>query len=234
MGYYFGLAGVWGHWRQCDQGGGRGDAGYKSFDYERVKDAPAIPVNEVWGGPIPDDGLEGTLGEVTLDEMWGRIQFFLENLIPVAEEEGVRLAAHPDDPPVPTLRKTARLLTSHDAYRKLTELVPSQANALEFCQGTVAEMGQDIYDAIRYFGERDQICYVHFRNVRGDFPTDFDEVFIDEGDVNMIKAMQIYKEVGFEGTMIPDHSPRVTCQEPWHAGMAFALGYMRAAMQMVS
>ncbi|MBI2191929.1 MAG: mannonate dehydratase [Armatimonadetes bacterium] len=235
MGYYFSLAGVWGHWRSgSNNSAGRGGAGLTSFDYDLVKDAPLIPKGEAWcGWKVEADPEPGTIGEVAHAEMWERLRYFLESLVPVAEEAGVRLAAHPDDPPVPVLRGTARLLTCHENYRRLIEMKPSPSNALEFCQGTVAEMGQDTYEAIRYFGSRKKIAYVHFRNVRGDFPNRFDEVFIDEGDVDMVLAMRAYLEVGYDGVLIPDHSPHVTCQSPWHAGMAYALGYMRACMQFL-
>ncbi len=230
LGYYFSLARVWGHWRAYTAGGGRGGAGIKSFDYERVKDAPSISRAEllgVSGGDAP----AGSVPDVGVEEMWRRFRYFLENLVPVAEEAGVKLAAHPDDPPVPILRNTGRLLTSHDAYQRMVDLAPSPSNGMEFCQGTVTEMGEDIYDAIRRFGGQKKIFYVHFRNVRGDFPTKFDEVFIDEGDVDMIRAMRTYRDVGYDGVMIPDHSPLVRAPGSWHAGIAFALGYMKAAMQ---
>ncbi|MBI2191927.1 MAG: mannonate dehydratase [Planctomycetes bacterium] len=233
MGYYFSLAGVWGHWRAGNNNtGGRGGAGIKSFDYDLVRDAPFIRLGEVWGGwKVDEHATPGTLGEVSQEVLWERFRYFLENLVPAAEESGVRLAAHPDDPPVPVLRGVGRLLTSHEGYKRLIEMKPSPSNALEFCQGTVAEMGQDIYEAIRYFGSRGKIAYVHFRNVRGDFPNRFDEVFIDEGDVDMVRAMRAYQEVGYDGVLIPDHTPHVTCPASWHAGMAYALGYMRACLQ---
>ena len=217
LGYYFSIAGVWGHWRAYDSGGGRGDAGLKSFDYNLVKDAPVVET-----------------GRVSVEEMWERLAYFLERVIPVAESAGVKLAAHQDDPPAEELRGTGRLLTSHEGMRRLIETVPSPSNGLEFCQGTVAEMGPDrAVDAIRYFGGQAKIFYVHFRNVRGQFPK-FDEVFIDEGDVDMFEAMRAYKEVGFDGVIIPDHAPRVAGDSDHRRqGVTFALGYMRALMQMV-
>ena len=154
LGYYFSLAGVSGHWRAYGSGGGRGDAGLKSFDYDLVKDAP----------PIVDES-------VSVEEMWARMAYFLERVVPVAENAGVKLAAHQDDPPAESLFGTGRLLTNHDAMQRLIDLVPSPCNGLEFCQGTVAEMGPDkTIDAIRRFGSQDKIFYVHFRNVRGAFP----------------------------------------------------------------
>jgi mannonate dehydratase len=233
MGYYFCLAGVWGHWRSYNAGGGRGGASIKSFDYDLVKDAPLIPNGQVQGARVEPQAAPGTMGIVSAEEMWDRLAWFLKELAPVAQEAGVRLGAHPDDPPVPVLRGTARLLVSHEALKRYVDLVPYDSVGIEFCQGTVTEMGQDVYSAIRYFAGRKRIFYVHFRNVKGEFPRKFDEVFIDEGDVDMLKAMRTYKEAGFEGVMIPDHSPKVTAPGAWHAGIAFALGYMRAAMQSV-
>jgi mannonate dehydratase len=216
LGYYFSIVKVWGHWRSYQAGGGRGDAGIKSFDYELVKDAPP-----------PESG------PVSVDEMWKRLQWFLEGVVPTAERVGVKLAAHQDDPPVEYLRGVGRLLTSHDAMQKLIDLVPSDYSGLEFCQGTVAEMNPDtVLDAISRFARQGKIFYVHFRNIRGCVPA-FDEVFIDDGQVDMLDAMRAYSEAGFDGVITPDHSPKVTGDSDGLKGRAFALGYMRAAMQMV-
>ena len=124
------------------------------------------------------------------------------------------------------------MLTSHEAMQRHIDLVPSPNNGLEFCQGTVAQMGPDkTIDAIRRFASQEKIFYVHFRNVRGAFPK-FDEVFIDEGDVNMIAALKAYKDAGFDGIITPDHSPQVVGDTDYHhRGKAFALGYIRAALQ---
>ena len=214
LGYYFSLAGVSGHWRAYSSGGGRGDAGLKSFDYALVKDAP----------PIVDE-------EVSVEEMWSRLAYFLERVVPVAEKAGVKLAAHQDDPPAESLFGTGRLLTNHDAMQRLIDLVPSEHNGLEFCQGTVAEMGPEkTVEAVSRFATQGKIFYVHFRNVRGGFPK-FDEVFIDEGDVNMIAALKAYRDAGYDGVITPDHTPRVIADEGGLRGKAFALGYMRAGLQ---
>lgn len=214
LGYYFSLAGVSGHWRAYGSGGGRGDAGLKSFDYALVKDAP----------PIVDE-------EVSVEEMWSRLAYFLDRVVPVAEKAGVKLAAHQDDPPAESLFGTGRLLTNHDAMQRLIDLVPSEHNGLEFCQGTVAEMGPEkTVEAVSRFATQGKIFYVHFRNVRGGFPK-FDEVFIDEGDVNMIAALKAYRDAGYDGVITPDHTPRVIADEGGLRGKAFALGYMRAGLQ---
>ena len=214
LGYYFSLAGVSGHWRAYGSGGGRGDAGLKSFDYALVKDAP----------PIVDE-------EVSVEEMWSRLAYFLDRVVPVAEKAGVKHAAHQDDPPAESLFGTGRLLTNHDAMQRLIDLVPSEHNGLEFCQGTVAEMGPEkTVEAVSRFATQGKIFYVHFRNVRGGFPK-FDEVFIDEGDVNMIAALKAYRDAGYDGVITPDHTPRVIADEGGLRGKAFALGYMRAGLQ---
>ena len=215
LGYYFSIVGVWGHWRAYDAGGGRGGAGLKSFDFSRVKDAPLHPA-----------------APVSVEQMWERLHHFLERVVPVAESAGVRLAAHQDDPPAESLRGVGRLLTHHDALQRLLDLVPSPSNGLEFCQGTVAEMGPAAtIEAIRRFAGQGKIVYVHFRNVRGGFPA-FDEVFHDEGDVDMLDAMVAYRQCGFDGVLTPDHAPRVSGDEGMgFRGRAFALGYMRALLQ---
>ena len=119
------------------------------------------------------------------------------------------------------------MLTSHDAMQKLLDLVPSHHNRLEFCQGTVAEMGPErAVEVIRRFAEQGKMVYVHFRNVRGAFPV------FDEGDVDMLEAMLAYEQEGFEGVITPDHSPRVTGDsDDGMRGRAFALGYIRGLMQ---
>ena len=227
MGYNFSLAGVWGRVRGPFARGGAESTGY--IEAEAPEQTP-IPKGEVWNQKIDADPPPGDIGVVGAEEMWARLTYFLENLVPAAEEAGVRLAAHPDDPPLPVLRGTARLITHPDAYRRLLDIVPSRCNGIEFCQGTVSEMqGGDVYAAIRQYVSEGKICYVHFRNVRGKVPN-YREVFLDEGDVDMIETLRIYRECGYDGVLIPDHTPRTACDAPWHAGMAYALGFMRAAM----
>ena len=188
----------------------------RRFDYDLVKDVPAYA------------------GEaVEADEMWERLEYFLTRIVPVAEEAGVRLALHPHDPPTPYLRGEARILNSFEGMKRLVELVPSEVNGLNFCQGTVAEMGIDVIGAIRYFGERDKLNHVHFRNVKGSVPR-FDESFVDDGDTDMLEAVRAYHEVGYRYAMMPDHTPHIAGDSPYgHRGRAYAIGYMRALMQAV-
>ena len=161
------------------------------------------------------------------------VKVFLDEILPVAEEEGVKMAAHPDDPPMPTLRGTARLVYQPQIYQKLLDLHPSPASACEFCLGTLAEMTEgNIYDTVDRYSALNKLAYVHFRNVRGKVPNYY-EVFIDEGDVDMLRILRILKKNNYQGVLIPDHTPSLDCEAPWHAGMAFALGYIRAAITML-
>lgn len=231
LGYNFSIAGVWGHVTGPFARGGAESVGFSSTA------SPAktpIPNGHVWNMQYADGELPGTVPPVTPDQLWDRLARFLREVVPVAEEAGVRLAAHPDDPPLPTLRGHARLVNQPQLYQRLLDIVPSHANALEFCQGTIAEMSEgDVYGAIDQYSRQGAIAYVHLRNVRGKVP-DYHEVFIDEGDVDMYRALEIYHRNGYNGVLIPDHTPQMTCDAPWHAGMAFALGYMRAAIRAVT
>ena len=206
--YVFNLAAVFG---SESKPSGRGGAIVRHFDYEKARQYP------------PEPGFEASA-----EDVWKRITYFLERVVPVAEMANVKLACHPDDPPVPTLKGETRVLGSMEGMKRLMEVVPSEANCLNFCQGTVAEMGVDVIEAIRYFGSRGKIQHVHFRNVKGSVPR-FDESFIDDGDVDMLQALRTYKEVGYTGTIMPDHWPRVVGNSPL-IGRAHALGYLKALM----
>jgi len=230
MGYNFSIAGVWGrvngHWA-------RGDAESVGF---LGPDGPAetpIPNGEVWNMIYNPQAPAGTVGRVTEAQLWDRLTRFLDEVVPVAEEAGVRLAAHPDDPPMPTIRDTARLVYQPQLYQRLLDLKPSRANGLEFCIGSLAEMTEgNIYEVVDQYSQQDAICYIHFRNVRGKVPRYY-EVFVDEGDVDMIRVTRILHKNGYNGVLIPDHTPQMTCNAPWHAGMAYALGYMKAVLAMI-
>jgi mannonate dehydratase len=167
--------------------------------------------------------------------MWQYLEYWIRIITPIAEEEGIRLGIHPCDPPVAVLGGIPQLLRNFNAYKRLIEIYPSDSNAIEFCQGTFAEMQDDvdIYEKIRYFGERKKILYVHFRNVSGPVPT-FHEEFINTGYVDMYRAMQTYWEVGFDGFFIDDHVPQTFQDTPWgHRGRAFANGYIQALIEAV-
>jgi mannonate dehydratase len=225
MGYNFSIAGVAG---RVTGPFARGNA--ESVGVEGVDQRP-VPAGMVWNMIYDPSAKGGTLPPVSHEELWRRLARFLEEVIPVAEEAGVTMAAHPDDPPAPTVRGTPRLVYQPALYQKLLDLKPSRSNALEFCVGTVAEMTEgDVYQATEQYSRQGKLAYVHLRNVRGRIPR-YHEVFIDEGDIDVPRIMRILKTNGYDGVLVPDHTPLVECAAPWHAGMAYAVGYMRAALQ---
>jgi mannonate dehydratase len=177
---------------------------------------------------------------VRAEEAWERIEYFVERVIPVAEEFGVRLGCHQHDPGMPPgvgYRGIERVLGSLEGVKRFIGLSASPYHGLNFCQGTIAEMcssPSEVYEAIRYFGSRGRIFWVHFRNIRGRY-LHFDEVFPDEGDIDMIQALRTYKAVGYDGVLVPDHVPTSTLDTPYnHRAHAFCLGYIAAAIQAVA
>jgi len=202
---------------------GRGGARYSTFVYDKAK----------------QDGSPTESGPVSEDAMWERISHFLQRVVPVAEECRVRLCCHPHDPAMPPagFRGVHRVLGSVDGLKRFIDIVPSKYHGLNFCQGTVAEMlqdpGKEIYDVIRYFGRRGTIFNVHFRNIKGGC-LNFQETFPDDGAIDMIKAMRVYKEVGYDGMIMPDHAPQIEGDAGRAQAFAFAFGYIQALIQMVS
>ena len=177
-------------------------------------------------------------GDVTADIFWERIEYFLERVIPVAEEYKIRMACHPHDPGVPPegYQGVNRVLGTVEGLKKFISIQESPYHGLNFCQGTVAEMlerpGEEIYDVIRYFGSRGKIFNVHFRNIRGR-RDDFVETFPDNGDVDMIRAAVVYKEVGYPYMLMPDHVPHHPDDPGHYQALAFCYGYIKAVIQAV-
>jgi mannonate dehydratase len=200
-----------GHFRTIATNG-RGGARYSTFDYQEfLKSSP---------------NHKGA--EISEEELWENIEYFLKRVVPVSEKAGVKLALHPDDPPISEyLGGAARIVTGSENYKRIFDLVPSDSNAMLFCQGCFSESGEDVIEAIRYFGAKSKICMVHFRNIRGN-PHKFQEVFIDEGEVDMFQTMQAYHRVGFQGPFLVDHTPSIPQMQ---ASRAYAIGYTRAMIQ---
>ncbi|MCB0082805.1 MAG: mannonate dehydratase [Caldilineaceae bacterium] len=170
------------------------------------------------------------------DEMWANYEYYLERILPVAEEAGVKLALHPDDPPVESLGGVARLFRNFEGFKRAMDTFDSPNHGLDFCMGCWSEMaGMDyVIDAVRHFGQRGKIIYVHFRDVQGTVPC-FNECFINEGNVDPLVVMKTLKEVGFDGFMITDHVPAMVEDSPWgHRGRAYAIGYMAAMLEVVN
>jgi mannonate dehydratase len=155
-------------------------------------------------------------------------------VLPVAEQAGVTLALHPDDPPVPMLGGIARLFHNFDGFKRAMDDFDSSNHGLDFCMGCWSEMGPGVLDAIRYFGERGKLAYVHFRDVQGHVPV-FQECFLGEGNVDVVAAMRMLKGVGFGGFIIDDHVPQLVDDTSWgHRGRAHATGYIQALVAAVN
>jgi mannonate dehydratase len=202
---------------------GRGGASYSTFDYAKAKEDP--PLTEA--------------GPVSADAHWERITYFLERVAPVAQEYKVKIGAHPHDPAIPggkPYRGVHRVMGSVEGLKRFVSIAENPYHGLNFCQGTVSEMldrpGEQIYDVIRYFGERKKIFNVHFRNIKGRIGK-FQETFPDNGDVDMIRAVKIYKDVGYDGMLMPDHAPTIAGDEGHRQAFAFEFGYIAALLQMV-
>jgi mannonate dehydratase len=205
-------------WRTSRITPGRGGALYTAFD---LADA---------------DHERLTHGRVyTEDEMWEYYAYFLRAVLPVAEEAGVRLALHPDDPPLPSLGGVARLFRNFEGFKRGLEVVPSPNLGLNVCMGCWSEMrgGEGVLEAIEYFGARGKIVYVHFRDVRGTAER-FRECFLGEGNVDVVDAMLALERSGFTGFLIDDHVPHVVGDTHWgHRGRAYATGYIRGLLKAV-
>ena len=176
-------------------------------------------------------------GVVDADLFWERIEYFLERVIPVANEYKVRVACHPHDPRTPPgFMGVERVLGTVDGLRQFVQMHESPYHGLNFCQGTVTEMldnpAEEIFDVIRWFGERKKIFLVHFRNIIGR-KFDFVEVFPDEGDIDMLECARVYQEVGYPHMLVPDHVPQISGENPSGVAFAFCLGYMRAIFQAI-
>ena len=207
---------------------GRGGAGLTAFDYDRVKDLP----------PLPAEGVH------TLDEMWTNVTYFLKAVVPVADEAGVRLALHPNDPPAPISRGSGQIMGTVDGWKRLVDIVPSPANGITFDCGVTREMGADPVEVCRYFGARDRINHVHFRNVRVRVPYEkYTEVFLDEGQIDMFAVMKELVRQKYPRMIYPEHPrsldadrERPGFHSPYpggggYAGYAFNVGYTRAMLQ---
>ena len=171
-------------------------------------------------------------GEIGDEQMWDNFAYFLERVLPIAEEAKVRLALHPDDPPMSPVLGLARIMRDVDAFKRVIDMADSDYNGITFCQGNFAAMGDaDVPALIRYFGGRKRIFFAHFRDVRGSVPA-FEESFHDDGKTDMAATMRAYHDIGYDGPMRPDHAPTMEGEAndaPGYMvrGKLFAVGYMK-------
>ncbi len=207
---------------------GRAGAGLTAFDYDRVKDLP----------PLEREG------QHSVEEMWANITYFLKAVIPAAEQSGVRLALHPNDPPAPKSRGSGQIMSTLAGWKRLIDIVQSPANGITFDCGVTRELGEDPVEVCRYFGERDRINHVHYRNVKMRKPYEkYTEVFLDEGDNNMFLVMRELIRQKYQRLIYPEH-PRALDYDRerpsfrsfypgggGYAAYAFNVGYTRAMLQ---
>lgn len=172
--------------------------------------------------------------EYTEAEFWTNYEQFVEAVVPVAEEAGVRMALHPVDPPgIEQMGGIPRLFRNVEAFERAMEIVPSRYHGLKLCLGCFSQLGEDIRELIRRFGERDQIVFVHFRDVEGTVPS-FHETFVDEGNFDEYDAMRALADVGFEGALLPDHVPGMKGDTQWgHRANAYTAGYLRGLITAI-
>jgi len=213
---------------------GRGGASLSTFDYAELMDQGRA------GEDTQTKDIEFEDGAADADEMWERINHWLQRVVPVAEEYKIQLACHPSDPGIglgTLYRGVDRVMGMVEGFKKLVDLYDSPYNGINFCIGCMSEAlenpGEDVYDVIRYFGERKKIFNIHYRNIKGGLRK-FAEVFPDEGDVNMIKALRTLKEVDYPYMIMPDHVPGISGPEASRVAFAYTFGYIHAALQAVN
>ena len=196
----------------------RGGAQVTGYDHKYMRSAPLTEY-----------------GVVTEEDQWSNLKYFLERVVPVAEEANVRLAMHPDDPPLSPIRGIARIMSSVENYQRLIDLVPSPMNGIALCQGNFTLMTDNLPDVIRHFGRQEKIFFVHFRDVHGT-PEKFAETFHDNGKTDMAACIRAYSEVGYDGVGRPDHYARMGdpgSSDDHNLARLFALGYLKGLLEAV-
>ena len=198
----------------------RGGSVVTSYDNALMRDAPLTE-----NGPLSEE------------KLWETLEYFLKKVLPVAEKWNVKLAMHPDDPPLSPIRGVGRIMRSIENYQRLLDIVPSPMNGITMCQGNFTLMTDDLPGVIRHFGKQNKIFFIHFRDVRGT-PEKFEETWHDEGKTDMLACMQAYKDINFEGVLRPDHVPTVEGDSNENAGYSsfgrlYAIGYIRGLRQAV-
>ena len=198
----------------------RGGALATEFSYEDVKNAPLT-----WAG------------EVSEEKLWDNLKWFLERIVPVAESTGIKLALHPDDPPVTPIRRISRILIKPEAFQRVIDMYPSPCNGITLCQGSFRAQGADVIQVIKQFVPQNKVFFIHFRDVEGEKEY-FKEVFHDDGPTDMYQCMKLYHELGFDGPIRPDHVPTIVGDKHDHPGYTlygnfYAVGYMKGLIEAV-
>jgi len=214
----------------------RGGAHVSGFDLNALAsqgDPAERPIRNIDGVSIAEQ--EISQGTVTEEQQWANLKYFLERIVPVAEEANVKLALHPDDPPLSPIRGIARIMSNVENYQKLVYLVPSPMNGIGLCQGNFTLMTDDLPSVIRHFGEQKKIHFLHIRDVVGQ-PDKFEETFHDDGKTDLVECLRAYRDIGFDGVCRPDHYPKMgDDQFGDEQGIArlFAVGYLKGIREAV-
>jgi mannonate dehydratase len=196
----------------------RGGALVSAYDHSLLTDAPYTE-----NAPISEDAL------------WTNLKYYLDAIVPVAEKAKVKLALHPDDPPITPIRGVSRIITSADALQQVVDLVPSEYSGITLCQGVLSCAGEDIPATIRRFAKQDKLFFVHFRDTRGTADK-FEETFHDDGQTDMVASMKAYAEVGYDGPARPDHVPTMAGENndsPGYEtlGRLYGVGYIKGLIE---
>jgi mannonate dehydratase len=210
----------------------RGGAGTLSMNYERGKNLP----------PVQGEG-KGQMAAM----MWDNLEYFLKAVIPVAEKAGVRMALHPNDPPVPVSHGHAQIVATFNDWKRLIGIVDSPSNGMTYDCGVSREIGEDPLEVLRYLGSRDRINHIHYRNVIVDKPSvKYEEVFFDEGQVNMFAVMQEIFSLGYKFGLYPEHPRALDYDREYpggvgknpgdagYTGWTYNVAYTKAMMQAVA
>ncbi|HEX4657555.1 MAG TPA: mannonate dehydratase [Streptosporangiaceae bacterium] len=231
-------------WRTAVAPEGRGGAVVSAFDLELARSPEQagdvyVARRDRRVEDQKDSWTRGALFDILAERdeaaMWASFEYFLRSVAPAAEESGVCLAVHPDDPPVGELGGVARIFRSVDALKRAAAFWPGPGFAIELCLGTISEMGgqQAVLDAVGHLGPRGKIAYVHLRDVSGTVPS-FTECFLGEGNYHPPTVLRALRAVGFDGFILDDHTPALVGDSPYgHRGRAFALGYIQGLIEMM-
>jgi mannonate dehydratase len=227
-------------WRTERRSPGRGGAGNTRFDMAKVegksKDEWRQFMPTTLGRADSMPVFDENDGIITADMMWDNYTYFMDAVLPVADEAGVKIALHPDDPPVPMLGGVARIFKATTDFKRAYERYSNSPSwGLDLCLGCCSEMpggAANVKDMIEFFGPKGRIFYVHFRDVQGTVPN-FIECFIGEGNFNPAETMALLKKSGFTGFLLDDHVPHMDGDSDWnHRGRAHAIGYMQGLLRM--
>ena len=239
LGYHFMPNSVWRTERLAPTRGGAGATRFDQAVVDALADDPEtlrqfMPTTLGNAASMPVHGRNGPV--ITEDEMWNNYAYFIKAILPVAEEEGVRLALHPDDPPAPSLGGVARLFWRPEGFYRAHDLAKgSPAWALDLCLGCCSEMpggARNVHELIDFFAPKNRIAYIHFRDVKGTMP-DFTECFIGDGNFDPAQVMAQLSRTGFDGFLLDDHVPHMDGDSDWnHRGRAHAIGYLQGLIRM--